>query len=661
MKNMIASLVTVASLVFAATVHASETTTILKARRSQTASVATGVWNSNLSAAKSYAQKHGLPLIAVYSNGERCSHCVRFESSCNSSYFRKWMKSSGCVFVFAYYGDSFGSSVFSWCHKSQRTYPCVRVWWPKGGVDLRVMGDDIIGTKTKTAGGKKAVAYFKKKCSKFFAKPAVVKPYYVDFDANGGAGTMARVTAKVGTAFTLPANAFTYPDYSFLGWAKTAGGSVAYKNKVSVKNLTSVSNGVVTLYAKWRQMTYRTYYVGISATITMSDLKGWTTSSKVPGLKWTAKTGKWTGKPTKAGTYTVKFKKGSSSATRKIVVVRDAILFADENYADRVIAVGEEYGQDLTPSTAMGAPKSVVVTGLPDGLAYAGGHIAGTPAQVGTFTVKVTVVSAKSQTLTRTFPLEIGVPDCCIGSFNGFVGVKDGSAADVLAFSNRGTFRLTAPSNANLSAKIVTAKGTYSFTGLGWTRNGDGTYTAQLATSSGKDTVQFTVSDTALSLDESFCEMGVFKPSYGTSYDIWAQRAPFDRDASGAYLDATVATAMPKVVGVWYFKETKVGSAWRFSYATKKTATLTMTVAENGVAKLAGKVGSYAVSASSSVFVFTADVEAGFVRADFTIPVTVSKTKKTLDIWTNLWFDKSNAHVDARNEGVGVATVKSYN
>ena len=76
---------------------------------------------------------------------------------------------------------------------------------------------------------------------------------------------------------------------------------------------------------------------------------------------------------------------------------------------------------------------------------------------------------------------------------------------------------------------------------------------------------------------------------------------------------------------------------------------------------LAGKVGSYAVSASSSVFVFTADVEAGFVRADFTIPVTVSKTKKTLDIWTNLWFDKSNAHVDARNEGVGVATVKSYN
>jgi len=661
MKMRIALLACLLASMFA---NAGQTSTLLKTRLASSKAAKTGVWLANFSKAKSYAVNNGVPLIAVWSNGDACGHCVTFESACNSSYFKKWMKSSGCVFFFTHSGESqgkVGGTIFNWCRKNKNTsYPFVRIYWPKGNVDVATVGDTLDGKRSGTTGGKKVAAYIKKKCAKFFASTAVVKPYTIEFAPNGATNEMASVTAKVGTALTLPANTLLYPDYAFLGWAKTEDGSVAYKNKASVKNLTTVSNGVVTLYAKWRKVTYRTYYIGISETITMSDVKGWTTSSKVPGMKWTPKTGKWTGKPTKAGTYAVKFKKSSSTVTRRIVVAKDSIFFADEDYASKVIAVGEPFELNLTPTSAAGAVKSSTVTGLPAGLSYAGGYITGTPTQVGTFTVTVTAVSAKSQTLTRTFKLEIGVPDCCIGTFNGFIGEADASSSDVLAFLNRGVFRLSAPSNANLSAKIVTAKGTYALTGIGWTKNGDGTYTARLATSSGKDVVEFTASDEALTLDESFRETGVFTPSYGTSYDIWAQRAPFDRDASGAYVDETVAAAMPKIVGTWYFKVYSVGSEWQFAYATAKTANLTLVVSADGTTKLAGKVGSYKVSASSAVFVFTDDVAEGFARADFAVPVTVSKTKKTLDIWTNLWFDKSNNHFNVRNEGIGAAALETF-
>ena len=654
MKRRIALLACLLACAFA---DAGETSTLLKTRLTSGKAARAGVWLSNFSKAKSYAVSKGIPMIAVWSNGDSCGHCVAFESACNSSYFKSWMKSSGCVFFFTHSGESQGSiggTIFHWCRKNTQTsYPFVRIYWPKGKVDIAVVGDTVDGGQDGTTGGKKVAAYIKKKCSKFFAAKAAVKPYTTN--------EMASVTAKVGTARTLPANTLIYPDYSFLGWAKAATGSVAYKNKASVKNLTTVSNGVVTLYAKWRRVVYRTYYTGLSATITMSELKGWTTSSKVAGMKWTSKTGKWTGKPTKAGTYTVKFKKGTSSTTRKIVVAKDAILFAEEDYVNKVIVPGEPFELDLSPVSAVGAVKSATVTGLPAGFSYAGGRITGTTTQVGTFAVKVTAVSAKGQTLTRTLLFEIGVPDCCIGTFNGFIGTKDTMHQDELAFLNRGTFRLSAPSNANLSAKIVTAKGSYSFTGLGWTKNGDGTYTANLASSTGKDIVTFTVSDALQALDESFCQLGVFTPSYGTTYDIWAQHAPFARDASGQYLDETVETAMSKVVGTWYFKVYAVGSgAWQFDFATAKTANLTLTVSADGTTKMAGKIGSLKVSASSAVFVFSYDVAEGFVRADFAIPVTVSKTKKTLDVWTNLWFDKSSIHFNARNEGVGGAALETF-
>ena len=149
------------------------TAKILKTRKLSTtvAAVQPGVWQARLSTAKSYAVKNKVPVIALWSNGNKCSHCIRFESGLTNSYFTKWMKTSGCVFVYAYYGDKAdGTKIKAWCMGSQKFYPILRVYWPTGKVDIKPMGDDLIGTKRGTTAAKKQVAYFKKKLAKFFAK-----------------------------------------------------------------------------------------------------------------------------------------------------------------------------------------------------------------------------------------------------------------------------------------------------------------------------------------------------------------------------------------------------------------------------------------------------------------------------------------------------------
>ena len=664
---------------------ASPTSTLLKTRASYSAAVTTGKWQSNFHKAKKYATDNGIPFIAVWSNGDACGHCIMFENGCNTTYFKNWMKSSGMVFYFATPADKgngttaksgskaddgrIGGNIFNWCRKNKNTaYPLVRIYWPAGNVDVATIGDTVDGNKDGSSGGKKSVAYFKGKLGKFKPAaevPAVVKPYTIEFAPNGATNMMDAASAVVGKSLSLPANTLVRPDFSFLGWAKTATGAVSYKNKASVKNLTTASNGVVTLYAKWTRTTYRTYFVGVKTTIPIPDCKGWERSSgTIGGMTWSQSTGKWTGTPKKAGTYTIKYKKKSSTRTRKVVVVNDAVTFEDETELKRVFAEGDKIVLSLNPASHAGAAKSVKVTGLPAGLVYSGGAVVGQTERVGTFTATVTVVSAKGQKLTRQLSIQVGVPDFCVGTFNGFVGFVDTNRIDELALSNRGTFRMSAPGSANLSAKVVTARGAYSFTGFGWLNAGGGSYLADLTTSDGKHLLRICASDESMGLTASFHEVGSFVPSYGTEYSVWAQRAPFARNADGSYCDPAIDAVMGRVVGTWHFRAYASGSSWLLDYATAKTANLTLTVAADGTAKLAGKVGPYSVSASSAVFVFGDDIDVGFVRADFPVPVSVKSgnttVKKTLDVWLNLWFDRDHSHYSARGEGIGAASVEAF-
>ena len=76
--------------------------------------------------------------------------------------------------------------------------------------------------------------------------------YTIKFNANGGTGTMAPVSATFGTAQYLPANTFERIGYAFGGWNTAADGSgISIGNGGSVMNFADTQGAAITLYAQW--------------------------------------------------------------------------------------------------------------------------------------------------------------------------------------------------------------------------------------------------------------------------------------------------------------------------------------------------------------------------------------------------------------------------
>ena len=174
-------------------------------------------------------------------------------------------------------------------------------------------------------------------------KPNTYKIYY---ESNGGTGYMdASDGLKYGTSYTLRANTFKRTGYTFVGWnTKADGTGTSYKNKQSIKNLTTWDGGRISLYAQWKKTKYTiTYklnggknstknpagYYKTSATITLKNptrtgykFAGWYSDSKLTKKVTKIVKGssgnktlyaKWT-----ANKYNVKFKgNGATSGSMK--------------------------------------------------------------------------------------------------------------------------------------------------------------------------------------------------------------------------------------------------------------------------------------------------------------------------------------------------------
>ena len=80
----------------------------------------------------------------------------------------------------------------------------------------------------------------------FYAK-WTADSHSLNFDANGGEGTMDSVDLDTDEQTTLPEAGFTRTGYTFAGWATTAGGSTVYADEASY----TMGTGDATLYAKW--------------------------------------------------------------------------------------------------------------------------------------------------------------------------------------------------------------------------------------------------------------------------------------------------------------------------------------------------------------------------------------------------------------------------
>lgn len=79
--------------------------------------------------------------------------------------------------------------------------------------------------------------------------------YVIQFDSNGGGGTMSNQSMTYDCADELDPCAFTKPGHTFQGWSLERDGAITYTDKQQVLNLTDVRDGVVTLFAVWDEDT----------------------------------------------------------------------------------------------------------------------------------------------------------------------------------------------------------------------------------------------------------------------------------------------------------------------------------------------------------------------------------------------------------------------
>lgn len=159
---------------------ASDTGKILAARAKAGTPIKLGQWHAGFTEVKNYAVNNGLPLLAIWSNGEECSHCKKLERCMAQGVFTTWMKESGVVFYFGCNEDKSADdkiygTAHNWCWKNQSLgfYPFVRFYWKakKGTVladgtvltsdkvlvDKAITGDKFDNYKDKAEGAKNAV------------------------------------------------------------------------------------------------------------------------------------------------------------------------------------------------------------------------------------------------------------------------------------------------------------------------------------------------------------------------------------------------------------------------------------------------------------------------------------------------------------------------
>ena len=141
------------------------TATLKKTRAKKSDPVQTGQWHADFSTVKKYAGLNNVPLLAVWSNGDACGHCVMFEKCLLDSKFKTWAKKSGVAMWIGFGDDTstedkFEGTGFKFSRKDTlTTYPFVRLYWKKGKVDICKSGGKLTGDTDK--GAAKLVAVLK--------------------------------------------------------------------------------------------------------------------------------------------------------------------------------------------------------------------------------------------------------------------------------------------------------------------------------------------------------------------------------------------------------------------------------------------------------------------------------------------------------------------
>ncbi|MBO7223552.1 MAG: InlB B-repeat-containing protein, partial [Kiritimatiellae bacterium] len=78
--------------------------------------------------------------------------------------------------------------------------------------------------------------------------------YTIEFDANGGDGSMPNQQCAINVNYVLLQNVFTRNGYLFVGWSTNPDGEAVYLDGNLISNLTQELNSVVKLYAVWKSI-----------------------------------------------------------------------------------------------------------------------------------------------------------------------------------------------------------------------------------------------------------------------------------------------------------------------------------------------------------------------------------------------------------------------
>lgn len=91
--------------------------------------VTPGVWCSDFTKAKEYADKNNVPMLIFWAN-PGCSQCEKMEKACNGADFRAWMVDSGLVMVFGYgTSTSANKDCKAFVKNSTKEFPYMGVYW----------------------------------------------------------------------------------------------------------------------------------------------------------------------------------------------------------------------------------------------------------------------------------------------------------------------------------------------------------------------------------------------------------------------------------------------------------------------------------------------------------------------------------------------------
>ena len=195
-----------------------------------TTAVKSGVWSSQFTKCKLYAQKHGIPFVVLWVN-PGCGHC---RALCNalaeSSKFAEWQKACGYVFVLGIgtktksganakaYAKTDGKTTLS-------TFPFCAVYLNP----LKINGKRVSPTikRVFTGNGLTADTFCKK------IKSVRKKYAKINVRATKGGKVNQVCWQKIGKTVTL--KAASNRDWRFLGWYDANGKRVSKKTSFKVK------------------------------------------------------------------------------------------------------------------------------------------------------------------------------------------------------------------------------------------------------------------------------------------------------------------------------------------------------------------------------------------------------------------------------------------